>query len=362
VASAAGTADLSPVGPSVPAGSSARESPVFSRSLRSLLAVVGRAGASRVPLASLAALAAAAACGEGGEPRLFGDAPGPTRWQRDSAYLDERPTLLFRVIPDASGALTIPIASMGPEGIRGLSLSDRAWRRVDREHMQAGRSLAALRGGRVTDSLRMFRGMWQPGAAPLDSLSCPVVVPVGRALRTGLATDPLGAFATNGPRPPLADERLRSAGEVERALANVGTLVAPSSGIPPGQLGRYRRRITQVPTGINGSSTLVVEYNDPTPLPDSIPAFGERPRQFIVVLDQGNFGVRPTYAFSTVGAGRTPPRQLFLDYLDVDDDGVPELLFGLEEPGPFAAYTSVLRYENDAWREVYRFNGNRCVL
>lgn len=313
------------------------------------------------PVAGLAiALPLLVACGDGGQPRLFGGDAGPTRWQRDSAFLDTKPTLLFRVVPDGSGAITIPIAAIGAEGIRGLSLSAQAWRRLDREYMEAGKSLAVLRGGRPVDSLRMFRGMWQPGAPPLDSLSCPVVVPVGRAIRTGLDGDRLGAFATNGTRPPLATDRQMSTDEVERALSNVGTLVAPSSGIPPGQLTRYNRRVTQVPTGINGGNTLVVEYNDPTPLPDSIPAFGERPRQFIVVLDRGNFGVKPTFAFSTVGSQRSARKQLFLDYLDVDDDGVPELLFGLEDPGPFVGYTSVLRFQNDAWREAFLFNGNRC--
>lgn len=313
-------------------------------------------------LLSLGVLLFAAACGEGGQPRLFGGDSGPSRWERDSAFLATRPTLLFRVIPNASGALTIPIASIGSGGITGLSLSAEAWRQVDETYMRSGQTLAVLRGSRVVDSMRMFRGMWQPGAAPLDSLSCPVVVPVGRALKTGLASEALGAFATNGVRPPLKTERLMSADEINGALSNIGTLVAPSSGIPPGQLARYNRRITQVPTGINGGNTLVVEYNDPTPLPDSIPAFGERPRQFIVVLDRGNFGVRPTFSFSTVGSLRSPRKQVFLDYLDVDDDGVPELLFGLEDPGPFVAYTSVLRYQNDSWRETYRFDGNRCVF
>lgn len=312
--------------------------------------------------ASLGALLLATACGEGGRPQLFGGDPGPSRWERDSAFLATQPTLLFRVVPDASGALTIPIAAIGANGISGLSLSAQAWRQVDRTYMQSGQTLAVLRGSRVVDSMRMFRGMWQPGAAPLDSLSCPVVVPVGRALKTGLASEALGAFATNGPRPPLTSDRLMTSDEIERALSNIGTLVAPSSGIPPGQLARYNRRVTQVPTGINGGNTLVVEYNDPTPLPDSIPAFGERPRQFIVVLDRGNFGVRPTFSFSTIGSLRSPRKQVFLDYLDVDDDGTPELLFGLEDPGPFVAYTSVLRYQNDSWRETYRFNGNRCVF
>ena len=79
----------------------------------------------------------------------------------------------------------------------------------------------------------------------------------------------------------------------------------------------------------------------------------------VVVLDRGVYGFRPSYTFTTLGNRRAAPRIRFLDYLDVDGDGRAELFFGLRNPRP-QLYTIVLRFENENWREILRFEGNRC--
>jgi hypothetical protein len=308
------------------------------------------------------AMGASVGCGgDGTIDRVFSGDQASSRWTRDSLLIDGRPEILFRVHPEGSSALVVPIGTVGAEGIRALRLSARGWRRIDADYLRAGKTLTAYRIGRQAEPLRMFRGMWQPGVPPLDTLNCQVIVPMARAVLedtdTGRGFAPL---ATTGGRPPLAHGLTLSREEIAKALENIGTLVAPKVGILPGQLPRYERRIVQVPTGINGSSTLLVEYNDPAPLPDSLKPFGERPRQFIVALDQGTFNIRPTYSYSTVGSRQTPPRLEFLDYLDVDNDGVPELFFGLRDRALAPFFTLVLRYQNEAWREVFRTAGNRC--
>lgn len=308
------------------------------------------------------ATSATAGCGgDGAVGRVFSGDPTVSRWTRDSLLIEGRPEILFRVLPDGGSAFVVPIGTVGTDGLRSLKLSERGWRRIDADYMHAGRTLTAYRNGQQAESIRMFRGMWQPGAAPLDTLNCPVVIPMARAILTGAdQSRGFAPLATTGGRPALAHGLTLSPAEITKALENIGTLVAPSAGIAPGQLSRYERRVVQVPTGINGSSTLLVEYNDPAPLPDSLKPFGERPRQFIVALDRGSYGFRPTYSFSTVGSRQTPPRLEFLDYLDVDNDGVPELFFGLRERELAPLYTLVLRYENEAWREIFRTVGNRC--
>jgi len=317
----------------------------------------------RRPVMAVAlAVAAAVGCGpDGAMSRVFSDDPALARWTRDSLLLDGRPEILFRVLPDGGSAFVVPIGTVGADGLQSLKLSERGWRQVDAEYLRAGKTLTAYRNGRKAESIRMFRGMWQPGVGPLDTLNCPVVIPMARAILTG-ADEGRGfaPLATSGGRPPLAHERSLTSDEIAQALENIGTLVAPSAGIASGQLSRYERRVVQVPTGINGSSTLLVEYNDPAPLPDSLKPIGERPRQFIVALDRGTYGFRQSYAFATVGSRRSPPRLEFLDFLDVDNDGVPELFFGLRERALAPLYTLVLRYENDAWREIFRTIGNRC--
>lgn len=308
------------------------------------------------------AVMASVGCGrEAAVARVFTGDPSAARWTRDSVLLEGRPEILFRVLPGVGSAFVVPMGTVGTEGLRALKLSDRGWRRVDAEYMQAGKTLTAYRGGKEAEPLRMFRGMWQPGAGPLDTLNCPVVVPMAQAVHSGIGeTRRFAPFATTGGRPSLAHALTLSPDEIAAALENIGTLVSPTVGISASQLARYERRVVQVPTGVGGSSTLVVEYNDATPLKDSLDAFDERPRQFIVIMDRGAFGVRPTYTFATTGARRAPPRLELLDYLDVDNDGVPELLFGLREQALAPLYTLVLRYENEAWREIFRSVGNRC--
>ncbi len=313
-------------------------------------------------LALVVAVVFSAACNGNSDTvkKLLGRDTGPSRWERDSMLLASEPEVLFRVTADPGGAYVVPIATIGSEGIQPLRLSARGWRRVDADYMHAGNTLTLYRVGQTERAMRMFRGMWQPGAGPLDSLNCPVVIPMARAIvpsGDGRLAPPL---ATNGVRPTLPARTSLGQAEIDRALANVGTLVAPTSGIAPNQLPKYERRVHQIPTGINGSSTILIAYNDRAPLPDSLKAFGERPRQLIVMMDKGTYGYRPSLQMATVGNRGTPPKLEFLDYLDVDNDGVPELFFGLLDRDLEPLFTVVYRYENESWREVFRFTGNRC--
>jgi hypothetical protein len=325
--------------------------------LPALQAAVRPIPAARRALTVLALAGSVSACGDRSAIRqLLGGDPAAARWTQDSLRLEAEPTLLFRVLPDGGGAFVLPIATIGTEGIQRARFSSRGWQRVDADFLQAGRELLPLRAGRTDSALRMFRGMWQPGTGPLDSLPCASPVPLARAMRT----DGVPPFATNRPRPPLAHGLTLDPAGVAAALEPIGNLMAPSVGIPPGQLGRYERRVTLVPTGINGGTTLVVEYNDRTPPPTDPHAVGERPRQYIVVLDKAVYSYRPSYTYSTLGGEQAPPKLRLLDFLDTDDDGVPELFFGLQEAERGPWFVAMLRYEQNAWREQFRYLGNRC--
>jgi hypothetical protein len=92
---------------------------------------------------------------------------------------------------------------------------------------------------------------------------------------------------------------------------------------------------------------------------DSVRPIGQRPRQLIVVLNQGVYGYKPTFTYSTLGNKLSPPRYRYLDHFDVDGDGTSELFFGLTIQGA-PLYTIVLRYDTDAWRELLRNERQRC--
>ncbi len=315
-------------------------------------------GARAALFGALATLAGA--CGDSGIARRYFPDHDAIRWERDSALLAARPEVLFRVLANDGALEVVPIGTVGGSGFEVLRLSDRGWRLMDASYLRSGRALHAYRRGRAADSLAMLRGMWEPGAEPLPGPRCAVVIPMGRATAASGSDGGAPLFATSGTRPGPRHTGTLDQDAVARGLDHIAKLVAPGTSISEQQLRQYTRRVHQIPTGINGGTTLLVEYNDPAPIPDTMAPVGVRPRQLIVALDQGAFAVRPSYKFTTTGSRVSPPRLEFLDYLDLDDDGVPELFFGLLDRERAPLYTIVLRYQGDAWREIHRFSGTRC--
>ncbi len=278
---------------------------------------------------------------------------GDRVWQRDSTLLANHPAVLFRVTREGAGARVVPLAAMGPQGLRLLSLSDRAWRAFDLDYLFGGNSLTPYRAGRSLTPVTSTRGMWE--GAPLDTIpGCAILLP------GAVASIPDGVeFFTSGPRPPLQPVSPLSAGELEAALNMIPTLIAPAAGIGMSILPRYRRNVHVAETGTGSRPTIVVVYDDPEVVADNVLQRGERPRHLVVVMDKGVYGYRPTFTYSTLGNKRSPPRFRYLDHIDVDGDGKSELFFGLGIKGA-PLYTIALRFETDAWREVLRYKKQRC--
>lgn len=304
-----------------------------------------------LPLA-LTLLAAACDTTERVKNALRADQGDPV-WQGDSAQLAAHPEVLFRVTRDSTGARVVPLATMGPQGFRLLTLSDRGWRSFDLEYLYAGKSLTPYRGGRALAPVTSTRGMWE--GAPLDTIrGCSIMLPGART------TFPEGIeFFTSGKRPPLKPVTPLSAGELQTAIEAIPTLIAPAAGISMSMLPRYQRDVYVAETGNGLRPTIVVVYDDPEVVADSVRQMGARPRHLVVVLDRGVYGYKPTFTYTTLGNKLSPPRYRYLDHIDVDDDGKSELFFGLKITGA-PLYTIVLRYEADAWRELLRNERQRC--
>ena len=295
-----------------------------------------------------------AACGTADRVKnaLWADQGDPV-WQSDSTLLAAHPNVLFRVTRDLAGPRIVPLATLGPEGFRLFTLSDRGWRAFDLDYLHAGKSLMPYRGGRTLAATPSTRGMWE--GTPLDTIrGCSIMLP------GALASIPDGVeFFTSDTRPPLKPVTPLAAGELQTATDAIPTLIAPASGVSMSMLRRYRREVHIAETGNGPRPTIVVVYDDPEVVADSISPIGARPRHLVVVLDKGVYGYKPTFTYATLGNKRSPPRYRYLDHLDVDNDGKSELVFGLRiKEAPL--YTIVMRYEVDAWRELLRNERQRC--
>jgi hypothetical protein len=278
---------------------------------------------------------------------------GDPVWQGDSTLLASHPDVLFRVTRDSAGARVVPLATLGPQGFRLLTLSDRGWRSFDLDYLVGGKPFTPYRGGRALAPVTSTRGMWE--GAPLDTIpGCSILLP------GALATIPSGVeLFTSGRRPPLTPVTPLSAGELQAAIDAIPTLIAPAAGIAMSMLPRYRRDVYVAETGNGPRPSIIVVYDDPEVVADSVRQMGARPRHLVVVLDKGVYGYRPTFTYTTLGNKLSPPRYRYLDHIDVDDDGKSELFFGLKVAAA-PLYTIVLRYEADAWRELLRNERQRC--
>ncbi len=277
-------------------------------------------------------------------------------WQSDSTFLSQSPTLLLRTVRSSEGVRAIPIASVGAKGLRALNFTERGWRALDVQMLASGRSFVPYRGSGALTPVSSGRGMWE--GATLDSLrGCTLLYPAAQiAVPDGVE------LLTSGRTPLVEKPASVGDGELQEVLNVVNTLVAPSAGVSLSKMSRYKRSVSVVGTGATPSPTIVVTYEDPEELPDSVTRIAERPRQLILVLDKGVYGYKPSLTIADVTTTRISPRRRFLGALDADGDGKAELYFGLANSVPRAELvTFTYRYTGDAWIADWEFTRTRCI-
>jgi len=311
---------------------------------------------STAPLALLALALSAAACDRNGLKKSLGaPPPGDPKWVEDSTLIASKPQVLYRVFKTKAGTELAPLAVIGEGGFRPMRLGNRGWRAFDLEALHNPATMVPLRSGRSFGSVTTIRGMWAERDAPLDSLpGCQVVVP------TALASVPDGVqLLTSRPLPELKASRTLSSGELSEVMRQVENLVAPTKGVAMSQQSKYARTVHQVEDRAGGYPTIVVTYNDPEPAADTVNADSQRTRNLILFLDRGDYGYQTTWTYSTVGNAKSAPRLEYLDAVDTDADGKPEILLGVRIANePF--YTLVMRRSDRVWTEAVRYTGRRC--
>ncbi len=335
--------------------SSVRSFNILKLVLNSLYRFLSFGGLSRVSAtAALLLLPALASCDRIKEAVSAGEAPD-VRWQGDSTLLASRPNIVFRIVPSGdTAAMIVPMATMSPSGARELRLSRRGWAAFDLSYLQSSSPIIVTRNGKATTDLRSHRGFYEPTALDTSLVNaCRPGTPIPFAF--GRLSGSMPTLATSGPPTPLKYTSSLNADELREALEAIPLLIAPPAGIATSQLQRYERRVHQVPSAAGEHPTIIVSYDDPEVPADSLVPMTERPRHFLVVLDKGIYGYKPSWTYKSLGNSRDVPRLQFLDALDVNGDGLVELFFGIRGE-PRLRNTRVLRYDADAWREVMSYS------
>lgn len=304
------------------------------------------------PLLSLLAAGACKGTLDKINSRLYKAPVGDAAWETDSSFLADSPSVLFRVYHRNGTRFVMPVAALGSSGLRDLHMTQRGWRALDIQLLYTGKTFLPIRNGQIGSPFRSEGGMWEDPTHPLDTLSgCPLIIP-----RANVTVDPDVEIAMTNYKPTSG--QLLDGSALENALSQVPSLVAPTLGVSGTELLRYKRSIHQIAHS-EGPPSILLEYHDPEPAPDTGVVQGVRPRHLIVMLDKGIYGYRTSWKYITTGMSIDRPVLHYLDAVDTNADGVPELFFSIDYKGGYT-FTVMYRQWNDTWREMWRRGMTRC--
>ena len=285
---------------------------------------------------------------------LYNKQTGDSGWEADSTFLANSPRVMFRVFRKGGTEFILPIAALGPTGVRELHMTSRGWHALDIAMLWSDKTVTPIRDGQLAPSSRIVRGMWEDPQSPLDTvppnIGCNVIP---RAL---VSVDNDVELVLTNYRPAVGS--LLDAGALQAALNIVPSLVTPTLGVSAAELQRYKRSVHQI-GHVGGTPSILLEYHDPEPAVDTGTVLGVRPRHLIVMLDKAVYGYRASWEYHTSGMTKDRFVLHYLDAVDANGDGVPELFFSIDFKDG-RSYTVMYRFWNDTWRESWRHSPGRC--
>jgi hypothetical protein len=295
--------------------------------------------------------------------KVAGRDPASMRPPRPYVDLASKPTVLFQVFGERGDPRMLPLGVVENGALKPLVLSRRGWRQFEQLYTAEGATLPFYQDGQRVGAARVRESMWQQGdSAALYSLpGCRLALPLTRVALEGdvAGRASVEGLASNGTFGRARAVSSLPAGEVRRTAGDIGLLVAARLGMSPRQLDSLDFRAIPVPTGTTARPTLVISYTDPTAVTaDTSRGFSFR--QVFIVADVGEFGYGPTYWYNQRVGFPNPEFRRYVDHLDLNGDGVDEIIIEVSRPLEGTAY-GVLQYESDRWLERFRTDPNRCL-
>lgn len=285
----------------------------------------------------------------------------------DSVQLDlaRRPAVLFQVFGGHDDPRMIPVAAIDGGRLRPIVLSSARWRAFDTLYMRTGATLTLFRDGRAAGSARVRRGMWEKGE-PLYTLpGCRRLTPLAAVDVEGVPASEytleyLASSATLGSAHPAV--RSVPVAEAARLARTVGEAVGKERLITRQMLADLDLRAIAVPTGTTREPTLVAAFMPPPTLhADSRDGAGRgRAMHVFALADARPDGYAVTFKHAVNGPAGDAEFRRYVDHLDLDGDGVDEILLEGWHAGS-DSFLIVLGFRNGAWTELFRTTGSWCL-
>ena len=279
--------------------------------------------------------------------------------------LAAKPQILFQVFGDKEDAQIIPLAAVVGGAIRPIGLTDAGWHELDRTFFASGASFPLYRDDQEVGRATVSRGMWPTDSAPLYKLpGCSAVVPRASVKLTfdQQRTDPTIEFiASSEPltsHPPFKGI-LASGSDVMKMGREFGHAVGKKADMDAAELDALDFHARQIVTGATDAPTLLVSFVDPNA--GDLGGGAGHTAHLFVLADKGAGGAyEPSYRHAASGDAKTVEFQRLVDHLDVNGDGVDEIIL---EAWHYGADNDlvVLTFRNAQWHEVLRVKQSWCL-
>jgi hypothetical protein len=279
--------------------------------------------------------------------------------------LAAKPQLLFQVFGGGDDSQIVPLAAIVGGVIRPIGLPDAGWRELDRTFFAAGASYPIYRDDQNVGHATVLRGMWPADSAPLYTLpGCSALVPRASVKlafdqqRTDPTIEFLAASAPLAQHAPFKG-RLASAAEVMKMGREFGHAVGKKADLDAAELDALDFHARQVVTGATDAPTLLVSFVDPD-AGDLGGGAGHTSHLFVLADRNAAGDYEPTYRHAASGDAKTVEFQRLVDHLDVNGDGIDEIIL---EAWHFGADNDlvVLTFRNSQWHEVLRVRQSWCL-
>ena len=275
--------------------------------------------------------------------------------------LASRPDVLYEVFGERDDPRMIPLAIVEDGVLKPISLDSAGWQQFDAIYQRAGKSYPLYRDGRPSGTVKVRQGMWERAGTPVYSLpNCRLLTPLAAVsldatVRLGYTVEFLASTARIG---ALAEGTPLARARVEALGRDIGRQVAGRAGIEPAELDSLDFSAVSVATGATGEPTIVATFVDPR-APERA-GTSERIVAIFAIADATADGYAASFTHVLNGAVDELETRRFIDHLDVNSDGVSEIV--IESSGdPAGAYLVVLGFRNGRWKEIFRSPSSWCL-
>lgn len=278
--------------------------------------------------------------------------------------LASRPTVLFQVFGDPKEPKIMPIAAVVNGAVHPIGLSRAGWREFDSTYFAAGARYPVY----VDDSLRgnatVTRGMWVGHDEPLFQLpGCRNLKPLGATTLDFAvpANEPTVEFIAAS-APLAAHPKARTAFPAPSVIASLGRTLGHQLGernrMDAAELDSLDFTARMLATGVHPDPTLLVSFIDQQ-AGDVAPGVGHS-SHILALFDKADTGYVATYRHVASGDARSIEFQRFVDRVDVDGDGIDELILEAWHYGG-SNELIVLASKAGQWHEILRTSSNLCL-